>query len=108
MERAASFDDVVRARAARDPKFRRALLCEAMDCLLGGDVGPAKSMLRNYINATIGFEGLSQRTKLPSKSLMRMLSRTGNPQAQNLFLVLVQLQQVEGIRLQTTAAPRGR
>lgn len=65
-------------------------------------------MLRNYINATIGFEGLSQRTKLPSKSLMRMLSRTGNPQAQNLFLVLVQLQQVEGIRLQTTAAPRGR
>jgi DNA-binding phage protein len=99
---AAPFDDIVRDRAARDVKFRRGLLREAMDCLLASEIGPAKSMLRNYINATIGFEGLSVRTKIPSKSLYRMFSRTGNPQAHNLFTVLTQLQQVEGIRLTTT------
>jgi hypothetical protein len=32
----------------------------------------------NYINATIGFEELSRRTKRPVKSLMRMLGPSGN------------------------------
>lgn len=99
---AAPFDDVVRDRAARDQKFRRGLLCEAMDCLVAGEVGPAKSMLRNYINATIGFERLSARTHIPSKSLIRMFGPKGNPQARNLFDVLVELQHIEGVRLRTT------
>ena len=47
----------------RSPKFRRALLREAIECLLSGDVDTGKAILRDYINGTIGFEELSDRTQ---------------------------------------------
>ena len=65
--------------------------------LLTGDVDTGKAMLRDYINATIGFEELGRRTKRPAKSLMRMLGPNGNPQARNLFEVIHHLQKAEGL-----------
>src|SRR5204862_464403 len=79
-----SFKDTVKARAERDPAFRDALLTEAVDQFLAGDLDTGKAVLRDYINATIGFERLAQETGSSSKSLMRMLSPTGNPTASNL------------------------
>ena len=94
------FRETVRERLQRDPKARKALLAEAIECLLSGDLDTGKAILRNYINATIGFEELSDRTHTPSKSLMRMLGPKGNPQARNLFEVIAQLQQAEGVNFQ--------
>jgi DNA-binding phage protein len=94
------FRETVRERLQRDPKARKALLAEAIECLLSGDLDTGKAILRNYINATIGFEELSDRTHTPSKSLMRMLGPKGNPQARNLFEVIAQLQQAEGVSFQ--------
>lgn len=94
------FKETVKARMERSPKFRRAVLREAIECLLSGDVDTGKAMLRDYINGTIGFEELGGRTQTPAKSLMRMLGPKGNPQARNLFDVLVQLQEVEGVHFQ--------
>ena len=59
-----------------------------------------KAILRDYINATIGFEELSRLTKRPSKSLMRMLGPKGNPQARNLFEVIAHLQRFEGLHFE--------
>jgi hypothetical protein len=57
--------------------------------LLGGYLQFGKAGLRDYINATIGFEELGRLTKLPAKkSLMRMLRPNANPQARNLFEVI--------------------
>lgn len=94
------FRETVRERLQRDPKARKALLAEAIQCLLSGDVDTGKTVLRDYINATIGFDELSDRTHKPSKSLMRMLGPKGNPQARNLFEVIAQLQRAEGITFQ--------
>jgi DNA-binding phage protein len=94
------FKETVKARMERSPKFRRALLREAIECLLSGDIDTGKAILRDYINGTIGFEKLSDRTQTPAKSLMRMLGPKGNPQAKNLFEVLAQLQQAEGVHFQ--------
>ena len=66
------FKETVQARARRDPAFREGLLKEGVECLLAGDVDAGKIILRDYINATIGFEELSSLTNKPSKSLMRM------------------------------------
>jgi hypothetical protein len=85
------FRTTVQARAARDPKFRKELLRESADCLLAGDLETGKALLRDYINATIGFEALSDLTRTPSKSLMRMLGPKGNPQARNLLDVIAHL-----------------
>jgi len=94
-----SFKETVQARAQRDPAFREALLAEAVDALLAGDVGAGKAVLRDFINATIGFEKLATATGTPPKSLMRMLSRSGNPNARNLFGVIGELQKQSGIQL---------
>lgn len=94
-----SFKDTVKARAERDPAFRDALLTEAVDQLLAGDIETGKAVLRDYINATIGFERLAQETGTSSKSLMRMLGPTGNPTATHLFGVLRTVQKTAGVQL---------
>jgi DNA-binding phage protein len=99
------FKETIRARVERDPKFRRELLRESLECLLAGDIGTAKTILRDYINATVGFAELSAATRIPPKSLMRMLGPTGNPRAGNLFEVVSFLQRREGVRFQLRAAP---
>jgi len=97
------FKETVRARAARDAKFRKELLREAVDCLLAGDTATAKTIFRDYINATVGFAGVSEATHIPSKSLMRMLGPSGNPRADNLFEIVSFLQDYEGVRLRVKA-----
>jgi len=59
------FKETIRARTARDPEFREALLEEGVQCLLASDVETGKSVLRDYINATTGFQ---ERGKLTDKS----------------------------------------
>ena len=98
------FKDTVRDRVQRDPKFRRAMLREGTECLLAGDVETGKIVLRDFINATIGFEALAEGTGTTPKSLMRMFGPRGNPQARNLFAVLGHLQKATGVRLTVRAA----
>jgi DNA-binding phage protein len=87
------------ARVREDAAFRDALLKEGIDALLAGDLDIGKSILRDYINATIGFERLARETGTPSKSLMRMFGPSGNPNARNLFSVLSELQKASGVSL---------
>lgn len=93
------FKETVKNRALRDENFRKAMLQEGVDALLCGEVDIGKSMLRDYINATVGFAELSGVTGNPPKSLMRMFGPDGNPSARNLFAVIAFLQQREGIRV---------
>jgi DNA-binding phage protein len=94
-----NFAETVVARARRDAGFRRALLQEAVEAWLNGELAVGKIVLRNYINATVGFEALARETGIPSKSLMRMFGPSGNPQARNLFDVLYHLQRLEGVSI---------
>jgi len=91
------FKETIRARAQRDPKFRIALLREAIECMINGDPATSKAVLRDYVNATTGFQDLEKRTQIPAKSLMRMLGPKGNPSTANLSSVLTALQETEGV-----------
>jgi hypothetical protein len=62
-----------------------------------------KAVLRDYINATIGFEEPSRVYDKSSKSLMRMFGPKGNAQASNLFVVISYLLEQEGIHLEVEA-----
>lgn len=84
------------------------MLREAIETLLAGDVETGKAVLRDYINATIGFEALGEATGTSPKSLMRMFGPVGNPQAHNLFSVLHYLQEHADLRFQVRAARRKR
>jgi hypothetical protein len=94
-----SFKELVQSRVAKDPDFAQELLREGIDTMLAGDVDAGKAILRDYIKATIGFEKLGAATDTPPKSLIRMFSARGNPQARNLFGIIGYLQKQAGIEL---------
>ncbi len=97
------FSDTVKADLQQNADFRRALLSEAVACMVSGDIETGKVTLREYVNGTIGFLQLGEALGRSPKSLMRMLSPTGNPQARNLFEMVAYLQKVEGAVLEVRA-----
>lgn len=81
------FKQTVIERVERDPRFATALLDEAATLFLSGEPETARVILRDLVNATIGFEQLARITAKPSKSLHRMLSPQGNPSMDNLAAI---------------------
>jgi hypothetical protein len=102
MVKTKSFKELVQGRVKVDKKFAAALLREGIDAMLSGDVDTGKTILRDYIKATVGFEKLGEATGAPPKSLIRMFGPRGNPQAKNLFGVIGYLQKRAGISLHVT------
>ena len=98
------FRETVYQRAQRDGAFRKALLTEAVNAYLDGDEVTGKTVLRDVINATIGFEQLAADLRKPSKSLHRMLGPRGNPNTANFFAILQVLQRRVGVKLTVKAA----
>jgi DNA-binding phage protein len=91
------FKDTVKARADRDPAFRKAMIAEALSCFVEGDIATMKIMLRDYINATDGFEVVAKAIGKTAKSLMRSLSATGNPQLDTLAPIIAYASKRENI-----------
>jgi DNA-binding phage protein len=99
-----SFKDHIKAKIQSDPDFRQALFQEAVQTLIEGDVGTARAVLRDFINATVGFAALAKATGIPPKSLMRMFGPSGNPTAVNLSEVIRVLQKKTGVHLEVRAS----
>jgi|SRR6185312_14442015 len=95
-----SFNATIKEHLQKSRGFRRAMLKEAINCMIEGDVEIGKSVLRKYINGTIGFVKLGEALGRSPKVLMRMFSAKGNPQAKNLFEIVAYLQKVEGTVLE--------
>lgn len=98
------FKETFEANMRRDPEFRDAMLAEAIEVLISGDVQTGKALLRDITNATVGFPELSRRTGTPAKSLMRMFSPSGNPTARALFTAIKELQAANGVVLELKRA----
>jgi DNA-binding phage protein len=101
------FKDTVIARLQRDPDFARALLDEAATLFLNGDPDAAKFILRDLVNATIGFERLAQTVEKPPKSVHRMLSASGNPTMSNLAAIFLALKQALNVEIHAHAISAG-
>ncbi len=82
-----NFKHTIADRVERDPAFARAMLDEAATLFLNGEPEVARAILRDLVNATVGFEALARKTRTPSKSLHRMLSASGNPTMDNLATI---------------------
>jgi DNA-binding phage protein len=98
------FKETVQARVRHDQEFRRELLREGVESFLTGEIETGKAILRDYINATVGFQELAEITRRSPKSLMRMFGPAGNPQARNLFEIVQYLQKRERVRFKVCAA----
>lgn len=98
------FRETVWTHARRSRQFRQALLSEALDALLAGDAATGKAILRDYVNATLGFEALASKTGTPAKSLHRMLGRSGNPRLEHFIAIVQALAEHEGVRLDVSVS----
>ncbi|MBR8835338.1 MAG: transcriptional regulator [Stigonema ocellatum SAG 48.90 = DSM 106950] len=100
------FKETVNERVQREPEFAKALLDEAISLFLNGEPETARIILRELVNATVGFEELAIETSKPSKSLHRMLSAKGNPTMDNLTVIFNVLRKALNvdIKVHTTVA----
>jgi DNA-binding phage protein len=97
------FKQTIVERVRRDPAFAKALLDEAATLFLNGEPHTARLILRDLVNATVGFEELAAETAKPAKSLHRMLSKRGNPTMDNLAAILGVLRKRLGVEIKARA-----
>lgn len=96
------FRQTVLEAAQKDPAYRRGLLTRGFTLTHSAreeDRVVGRSLLRDYINATIGFQALAKELDKKPQSLMRMLSPTGNPRLSNFAELVDYLHEYEGIPL---------
>ncbi len=91
----------VQNRIKTDPAFAEALLREATDMFLNGEAEAARLLLRDVVNATVGFEQIALETNRPSKSVHRMLSARGNPTMESLAAVFGAMRKVLNVSFET-------
>lgn len=96
------FKDTVVARVQSDPAFAQALLDEAITLFIDGEPDTAKLILRDLVNATLGFESLAKEIHKPAKSLHRMLSVSGNPTMSNISAIFAAMKRALKVEVQTT------
>lgn len=99
MGRTRAVEETILQRAKANPEFRAALIGEALELIAENDVQTAKSLLRDYVLASIGFEALAKEVGKKPESIKRMLSVKGNPTMSNMAALLASLKQHEGIEL---------
>lgn len=95
------FKDTVAARVQREPAFAQALLDEALTLFVNGEPDTAKLILRDLVNATVGFESLAEEIHKPAKSLHRMLSASGNPTMSNISAIFAAVKRALKVEIQT-------
>ena len=95
-----SFDSLVYEQLQASAGFRKGLLAEAVGSMLAGEIESGKSLLRKYVNGTIGFVKLGEALGKSSKTLMQMLGPKGNPHIRNFFEIVAYLQKAEGTVLE--------
>ena len=91
----------IQVRIKADPAFAEALLREATDMFLNGEAEASRLLLRDVVNATVGFEQIAKATNRPSKSVHRMLSARGNPTMESLSAVFSAIREVLNVSFET-------
>lgn len=81
----------------KDPEYRKALLLEALESYLEGDVVVGNSLLCDYLNGSQAFGEVANHLQMQESGVRRMVSRTGNATAKNLFRLFKVCQSREGI-----------
>jgi len=99
------YKETIDKRVKSDPEFGGALLDEALSLFLNGESDVARLVLRDLVNATVGFEDLASEIEKSSKSLHRMLSAKGNPTMNNLTNIFTVLREKLDVNIEVRAVP---
>jgi DNA-binding phage protein len=70
--------------------------------VVNGEQDSTKPILRDFVNATVGFEALAKEIHKPTKSLHRMLSQSGNPTMSNISAVFAAIKRALKVEVRTS------
>ena len=102
-----SYKDSLKAMVARNPDMATEMLEDAINALLAGELDEGRLLLRQYVNATIGFGELARRTGKADKNLIRTLGPNGSPTAANLFQIIQTCMKAEGVTIAAHVVRKG-
>ena len=85
----------------KDPEYRKALLIEALETYLEGDIPTGNALLRDYLNGTLAFAEVANVVGIKEPSLRRMLRAEGNPQLKNFLSIFTACRQREGMSVES-------
>ena len=83
------FKETISLRVQNDPRLRARHARRSGQPLLNGEPETAKRLLRDLVNATIGFEALANQIHNQPKSLHRMLSASRRPMTRRIAMMLL-------------------
>lgn len=92
-------NDYIVAELKESAELRKYHLQDALESMMDGDPETALLMIRNVVNATGGFIGLAKAIDKDPKTVMKMLSTTGNPSAKALFSIISFLLHKENLKM---------
>lgn len=99
------FQETIYARVQSEPEFATVLLDEAAYLRLNGEPETVRLILRDLVNATVGFEQLAISVNKPSKSFHRILSAKRNPTMDSLNAIFTVLRKTLNVDIQVHAVP---
>lgn len=79
-----------------------ALLDEAVTLFFDGEPDTVKLILRDLVNASVGFESLAKDIHKPAKSLHRILSKSGNPTMSNISAIFAVIKHALHVEIRTS------
>lgn len=80
--------ETVRANARRGRRYRVALPSAAADARLSDGAATGKSVLRDHVNATLGFDARANQTGIPAERPHWLLGSTGIPRPGNFAAIM--------------------
>jgi hypothetical protein len=95
--------ETIRKDLQSSPSFRRALFAEAINSMLQGDFETGKSVLREYVEGTMGFVAMGNALGRSPRSVRQMLSHERCLRTRSFIEILVYVQRVEGKVLKVRA-----
>lgn len=102
------YRETLRERAQDEPEFRVEMLKGAVRCMCNGEPKIGRLLLYDCVYATIGFDELSKKTGKQRVNLEHMLSRDGDPSADELLGIVAVVAKHEGIELDVHVAQKTR
>ena len=103
MELTRSHRCTVIERLQRDPEFREAMLRGVVECLDGGEINIAKSILLDCVSVITGFERLGALMGKSEASLREILHPDYDTGANDIFEIIHHVSKNEGLRLEVSA-----
>lgn len=101
-----TYNQMIKDMVKERPEFASEMLEDAINSILAGELDDGRLLLRQYVNATIGFQALAKATGKIDRALMRSLSKSGNPTASNLFEIVRACADAQGVTVAARVLPR--